>query len=110
MTTSTTPDRCLKCNVEFGCDTSHYADGYCKDCAFGIMQIFETDSVNHPKHYNFSKFEVIDVIEEWGLGFNLGNVIKYIARADHKGKPIEDLKKAYFYLGREIARREKTSQ
>ena len=64
------------------------------------------ESVNHPSHYNKGKYEVIDVIEDWKLGFNLGNTVKYISRADHKGKTIEDLKKAQWYLNREIERRE----
>ena len=56
--------------------------------------------VNHPKHYNQGKFEVIDVIEDWKLGFHLGNAIKYIARANHKGKTKEDIDKAIWYLER----------
>ena len=64
------------------------------------------ESVNHPSHYNKGKYEVIDVIEDWKLGFNLGNTVKYISRADHKGKAIEDLKKAQWYLEREIQLRE----
>lgn len=66
-----------------------------------------SSAVNHPSHYNMGKFEVIDVIEDWKLGFNLGNVIKYVARAEHKGKQLEDLKKAAFYLNREIEKIEK---
>ena len=65
------------------------------------------DKVNHPSHYTFGKFEVIDVIEDWKLGYNLGNTIKYIARSDHKGNRIEDLKKARWYLSREIENMEK---
>lgn len=65
-------------------------------------------NVDHPAHYNTGKFEVIDVIEDWKLNFNLGNVVKYIARADHKGKALEDLKKAAWYLQREINLREST--
>lgn len=61
----------------------------------------------HPKHYNTGKYEVIDVIEDWKLGFNLGNVLKYVGRADHKGAPTPDLYKALFYLNREIALRER---
>lgn len=61
----------------------------------------------HPKHYNMGKYEVIDVIEDWKLGFNLGNVVKYLARADHKGAPTADLYKCLFYLNREIAHRER---
>ena len=59
-------------------------------------------NVNHPKHYNTGKIEVIDAIEEWNMGFCDGNVIKYVARHRHKGKPIEDLKKAKWYLERLI--------
>jgi hypothetical protein len=65
------------------------------------------DSVNRPKHYNFSAIEPIDVIEAWGLGFHLGNTVKYIARAEHKGSALEDLKKARWYLDRKIAQLEK---
>lgn len=64
------------------------------------------DNIDHPKHYNSGKFEVIDVIEDWNLGFHLGNVIKYISRAGKKdpNKRLEDLKKALWYLQREIER------
>lgn len=65
------------------------------------------DMVNHPAHYNHGKIEVIDVIEDWNLNFNLGSAVKYIGRADHKNNPIEDLEKAAWYLQREIARRRK---
>lgn len=61
------------------------------------------EKVNHPKHYNHGKFEVIDVIEDWDLGFHLGNAIKYIARAGKKTESkTEDLKKAIWYLKRTI--------
>ena len=61
-------------------------------------------AVDHPKHYNAhpSGIEAIDLIED--LGFNLGNAIKYLFRRDHKGLPIQDMKKALFYLRREHAR------
>lgn len=65
-----------------------------------------SDVVNHPPHYTFGRFEVIDVIEDWALGFHLGNAVKYIARNGRKGDPLEDLKKARWYLDREIARLE----
>ena len=67
------------------------------------------EAVDHPKHYAFGKFEVIDVLEDWQLGFHLGNTVKYIARAGRKGDALEDLKKARWYLDREISRREKAS-
>jgi len=62
------------------------------------------EKVDHPDHYNVGKIEVIDAIEDWGLDFCLGNVIKYIARAGHKNpnKVVEDLKKAAWYLQRKI--------
>lgn len=60
----------------------------------------EEEMVQHPNHYNNGKYEVIDVIDDWKLGFYEGNIIKYVARAKHKGKELEDLKKAKFYLDR----------
>lgn len=67
------------------------------------------DTVNHPAHYAAGrKFEPIDVIEDWELGFHLGNTVKYISRAGRKSKtPVTDLKKARWYLDREILRVEK---
>jgi hypothetical protein len=66
------------------------------------------NNVDHPKHYGGENnpYEVIKVIEAWNLDkdFNLGNVIKYVARADHKGKNVEDLEKARWYLDRKIKR------
>ena len=64
------------------------------------------DMVNHPPHYTFGKYEVLDVIEDWNLGYNRSCVIKYLARAGKKQDELEDLKKARFYLDREIARLE----
>jgi hypothetical protein len=70
-----------------------------------------SDSVNHPKHYGGkdNPYEAIKVIEAWKLGFCLGNTVKYISRAGKKksAKLIEDLKKAAWYLDREIAKLEK---
>jgi len=68
-----------------------------------------SDSVNSPKHYTTGKYEVIDVIEDWDLNFRLANTIKYVARHKHKGKPLEDLKKALWYLQREIDLHESNS-
>jgi len=61
-----------------------------------------TDTVNHPPHYKVGGIETIDFIEAKSLNYNLGNVVKYITRADHKGNKLEDLKKAQWYLDREI--------
>ena len=60
------------------------------------------DTVNHPAHYKVGGIETIDFIEAKKLGYNLGNVVKYITRADHKGNKLEDLRKAQWYLTREI--------
>lgn len=68
------------------------------------------DNVNHPKHYTShpSGVECIAVTEH--MSFCLGNVMKYIWRADEKGASIEDLKKARWYLDREIKLREATTK
>ena len=67
-----------------------------------------TDNVNSPAHYKAGGIETIDFIEAKKLGYNLGNVVKYVSRAEYKGKLIEDLRKAEWYLKREIANMEKT--
>lgn len=71
---------------------------------FGCHIPLDADKVNHPKHYNShpSGIECIQVTEY--MGFNLGNAVKYIWRADLKGDRLEDLKKAEFYVKREIQR------
>ena len=65
-----------------------------------------TDNVNHPKHYvsHPSGIECIQITEH--MGFNLGNAIKYVWRADLKNDAIEDLEKAVWYIQREISKRE----
>ena len=61
------------------------------------------DPVNRPGHYQGGNgIEAISVIEGFGLNYRLGNVIKYILRADKKGSRLQDLRKAQFYLDREI--------
>lgn len=67
------------------------------------------EMVNHPKHYNShpSGIECIDVVEHFG--FNLGNTIKYLWRAEEKGAPLQDLEKARWYLDREIQKRQQTA-
>jgi len=69
-----------------------------------IEQREKLQAVDHPAHYGGAEntYEAIKVIEAWELGFNLGNVIKYISRAGKKGSRIDDLKKAQWYLTREI--------
>ena len=67
-----------------------------------VLQKAEEDEVNSPAHYTVGGIEVIDFIEAKKLNYRLGNVIKYICRADHKGKKMQDLEKAKWYLEREI--------
>ena len=64
------------------------------------------EQVNHPSHY-VKGIEPIEVIESWDLNFSLGNAIKYILRSPYKGKQIEDLEKARWYIDREIERLKK---
>jgi len=68
------------------------------------IQMFEppADPVNHPAHYKAGGIETIDFIEAKKLNYNLGNVVKYITRADLKGNRKQDLEKALWYLNREI--------
>lgn len=60
------------------------------------------DTVNHPEHYTIGGIETIDYIEAKQLNYNLGNAVKYISRSSYKGKKVEDLKKAVWYLNREL--------
>jgi hypothetical protein len=86
---------------------------HCPDCGVpigyfhkpGCPRLAPPDPVNHPKHYTShpSGVECIQITEH--MGFNLGNALKYIWRADLKGHTIEDLRKARWYIEREIAKR-----
>ena len=67
------------------------------------MAVYADDMVNHPPHYKTGGIETIDFIEAKNLGYNLGNVVKYISRADYKGDRLENLKKAQWYMNREVA-------
>ena len=67
------------------------------------MQIEMFDAVDHPAHYKVGGIETIDFIEAKKLNYNIGNVIKYLTRADYKGNKLEDLRKAQWYLTREIS-------
>lgn len=105
--------RCDNCPID---DISDYCpincDGY-NDAWSAIQKYWEkytdislkptqTDSVNHPAHYNRGKIEVADFIYDQQLNFNRGNAIKYICRAGFKGDMVEDLEKAIWYLNHEL--------
>lgn len=66
-----------------------------------MSRVFK-DKVNHPDHYVYGGIETIDFINAKELGYELGNVVKYVSRAEHKGEPLEDLKKAQWYLNHKI--------
>lgn len=70
------------------------SDGYTD-----IMEMLKKEAP-HADHYKKLKPEPIDVIEGWGLGFLLGNAVKYIARSPHKGSTVQDIEKAIWYLQR----------
>ena len=72
----------------------------------GGIAVSLPDPVNHPPHYTNhpSGVECIQITRH--MGFNLGNAVKYIWRADLKGNALEDLRKAQFYIADEIAKRE----
>jgi hypothetical protein len=70
--------------------------------AVASMALYADDMVNHPPHYKTGGIETIDFIEAKNLGYNLGNVVKYISRADYKGERLENLKKAQWYMNREV--------
>ena len=72
--------------------------------------IKKEDPVNSPSHYTQGTIETIKFIEDKALDYHLGNVVKYITRAKFKGKELEDLKKAQWYLNRyiELKENEKT--
>ena len=101
----------LSCGV---CDLSKCHEG-CHSCTQEFLfrlyseadlekEENKNDPVNHPSHYTDGKIEVIDYIEDKGLGFCLGNAVKYISRAGKKDpeKEIEDLRKAAWYINRRI--------
>jgi hypothetical protein len=66
-----------------------------------VTYVDAADPIN-PPHYKDLSPEPIDVIEGWKLPYHLGTVIKYLARHPHKGRPLEDLKKARWFLDRYI--------
>jgi hypothetical protein len=68
------------------------------------MEEPQSDPVNHPAHYKVGGIETIDFIEAKQLNYNMGNAVKYISRADHKGNKKQDLEKAVWYLNRELAK------
>ena len=90
--TDTTPNRMAELAYEAGIATAKLR-----------MESDQGDAVNHPAHYKVGGIETIDFIEAKKLNYNIGNVIKYLTRADHKGNRKQDLEKAKWYLERELS-------
>jgi len=86
-----------------------FNDNGCRSCRPAAQGLIH-DPVNHPKYYTShpSGVECIQITEH--MGFNLGNALKYIWRADLKNNAIEDLKKAAWYVQREIELRERAAK
>jgi len=94
-----------------GCLAQDCSGEYCK-CDRSDKQVRDgntsgADPINSPAHYKVGSIEAIDVIEAFQLNYRTGNVAKYLLRHQYKGEPLKDLKKAKWYLEREIARLEK---
>lgn len=96
---------CPYCRVYY----PNYARCNCagaRQCRESVIKA-KTETVNHPPHYTFGRYEVIDVLEDWFVDEpHLWQVGKYIARAARKGDELEDLKKARWYLNRKIEKLE----
>jgi len=91
----------LSAHCNYASSGCNYPEGEC------VGACVKADPVNHPKHYTShpSGVECIDITEH--MGFNLGNAMKYIWRADLKNDAIEDLQKAKWYIEREISLRQR---
>lgn len=110
-------DGCNNCKYEY---LAEYAEP-CASCRqskkFGTVDynlcpdLYESievkDLVHHPAHYCYSEYEPKDVIRAWGLNFNLGSTVKYIARAGRKDDILQELNKAKQFLEFEIEAIEK---
>ena len=104
---STPGKRAIKNIIGFeekNCDNCKNYNTYfdCSQCSDFDEWEEKEDLIHKPLHYTYSKYEPIDVIKEWNLDFDLGNVVKYIARCEHKGNKPQDLNKALEYLQHEI--------
>ena len=86
---------CANCNSFFDCASTTRTD-----------MPTAPDPVNHPPHYTRCGYECAEVVIALGLSYCLGNVLKYVWRCGHKSDALEDLRKARWYLDREIRRRE----
>lgn len=104
-------DTCLTCGETYkepsrscACSAASIAFYLARKVPTVTTAQFIKSQIDHPTHYQSEAgIEVIDVIEAFSLGFNLGNVVKYILRSPKKGATLQDLEKAKWYLERQIA-------
>lgn len=89
-------------NYHWGLEVCQHCDNPYTPEKLAEISLHNNDPVNSPSHYQSDKFEVIEIIEAFSLGFNLGNAVKYILRARKKGNFTQDLEKAAWYLKREL--------
>lgn len=105
---------CESCHIYIAPSHSHTGN-LCADCQGEIKErnrptdppAATHDPVSSPSHYTRLKPEPIEVIEAWGLSFHRGQVLRYLSRAGHKDNEVQDLRKARWFLDREIERLEK---
>lgn len=101
-------EHCNKCKNCEGCPIYNEPGTDCYNTPAQIIKHYamlfgdSNNAVDHPAHYCYSKYEPKDVIRGWGLNFNLGSAVKYIARAGRKDDIIQDLEKAKKFLEFEI--------
>ena len=104
--------RCATCKYERESVIDEPCVSCCKESNYEPKEekesVFNEDdlTINKPPHYLINRIQPIEYIEAQHFNFNLGNVIKYISRAPFKGSELEDLKKARWYLDREIQKKE----
>ena len=96
---------CVRCKLSFTPSTDEYYTA--PDLYEPITNDTPKDLVHHPAHYCYSEYEPKDVIRAWGLNFNLGSAVKYIARAGRKDDILQELNKAKQFIEFEIEAIEK---
>ena len=97
------------CRCPLGVSTNRHELGCARalrDLGCDLPRPAKAEAIDHPQHYGGADnpFEAIKVIEAWQLDFCLGNAVKYISRAGKKGAALDDLRKARWYIDREITR------
>ena len=107
---------CYNCKF-YGSNETELPCSFCKGTALldsneydfknDIEPLVTSDMVHHPAHYCYSEYEPKDVIRAWGLNFNLGSAVKYIARAGRKDDILQELNKAKQFIEFEIEAIEK---